>query len=328
MLDEIRDLSGLERQPGQRQSDLAKVRASIDRHGLAPAMQAQAGDAYKMAVAGDHWNQLTTEHPDKFVLGDMANLESMNPQATDNWVIGGLGGTGISAAEIVLAKNERAHVTMIGPAAPDGLIENDQFMSVLRKHADPVTAARLRALFGIDIAPGDGRFSLVFDVKAGAPTVDRRGKVRVTGEGLPDSGVPSGYDARTNPLKGAGGYISAIGRDNQLPPIAAALKDSIEAQGGTMTMTPMYDADGRYTHYRLAAIDAHAIELQHVDVTGAASRFPPWELFGGDLQREQEKFTKASDLDAPPESGNFDGGFVSSATQASRYAKARSVREQ
>jgi hypothetical protein len=218
---------------------------------------------------------------------------------------------------------------MIGPAAPDGLIENDQFMSVLRKHADPVTAARLRALFGIDIAPGDGRFSLVFDVKANAPTVDRRGNVHVTGEGLPATGIPSGYDARTNPLKGAGGYISAIGRDNQLPPIAAALKDSIEAQGGKMTMTPMYDADGRYTHYLLTARDANGAEVRNLDVTGAASRFPPWELFPGtpaDRLAEQAKFNRASDLDAPPESGNFDGGFVSSATQANRYARAKNGR--
>lgn len=326
VLDEIGGLSGLESKPGQREADLAKVRASVDRHGLAGAMQADAGDAYKMAAAGEKWNKLTTEHPDRFVLGDMANLETMNPMATDNWVIGGLGGTGISAAEIVLAKNEHAHVTMIGPSAPDGLMENDQFMSVVRRHADAVTVGKLRALFGIDVPAGDGRFSLVFDVKADTPSIDRRGQVHVAGEGLPPSGVPDGYDAATNPLKGAGGYISAIGRDNQLPPIAAELKDSIEAQGGKMTMRPMYDAGGRYTHYRLFAFDANGREVRHMDVTGAASRFPPWEFFGGgaaEREAARARFLRASDLDAPPESGNFDGGFVSSATQASRYAKAQ-----
>jgi hypothetical protein len=327
VLDEIGGLSGLESKSGQREGDLAKVRDSVDRHGLAPALQAQAGDAYKMAVAGDKWNQLTTEHPDRFVLGDMANLESMNPMATDNWVIGGLGGTGISAAEIVLAKNDSAHVTMIGPSAPDGLMENDQFMSVVRKHADAVTVGKLRALFGIDVPAGDGRFSLVFNVKADTPSVDRRGNVRVSGQGLPESGIPAGYDAASNPLRGAGGYISAIGRDNQLPPVAAALKDSVEAQGGRMTMTPMYNTDGHYTHYRLFAFDANGSELRHMDVTGAASRFPPWELFDGTpaaLTTAKAEFVKASDLDAPPESGNFDGGFVSSATQAARYARANS----
>lgn len=91
-------------------------------------------------------------------------------------------------------------------------------------------------------------------------------------------------------------------------------------------MTPMYDTDGRYTHYRLTALDANEVEVRQMDVTGAASRFPPWELFPGEPTEKavaQTKFAKASDLDAPPESGNFDGGFVSSATQASRYAKAK-----
>jgi hypothetical protein len=216
---------------------------------------------------------------------------------------------------------------MIGPSAPEGLMENDQFMSVVRQHADAVTARKLKALFGMDVRPGDGRFSLVFDVKADIPSIDRRGQVHVAGEGLPASGIPDGYDAASNPLKGAGGYISAIGRDNQLPPIAAELKDSIEAQGGKMTMRPMYDADGRYTHYRLFAFDANGAELRHLDVTGAASRFPPWEFFGGgaaEREAARARFLKASDLDAPPESGNFDGGFVSSATQANRYAKAKS----
>ena len=323
VLDEIGGLSGLETKPGQRERDLATVRQSLERHGLAHAMEAQAGDAYKMAVAGEKWDKLRTEHPDKIVLGDMANLESMNPMATDNWVICGLGGTGLSAAEIVLTKNEHAHVTMIGPEAPDGLLENDQFMNVLRKRADAATVAKLKTLFGVDIPPGDGRVSLVFDVKTNSPTLDSRGNVHITGQGLAASSVPVGYDANNNPLKRAGGYISAIGREGQLPPLAAALKDSVEAQDGKMTMTPMYDAEGHYTHYRLSVFDRSGTELREMDITGAASRFPPWELFDGDVEAEKTRFGKASDLDAPAESGNFDGGFVSSATQASRYAKAK-----
>lgn len=90
-----------------------------------------------------------------------------------------------------------------------------------------------------------------------------------------------------------------------------------------MTMRPMYDFDGRYTHYRLFAFDANGGELCHMDVTGAASRFPPWEFFEGARNAAEKRFRIASDLDAPPESGNFDGGFVSSATQASRYAMAK-----
>ncbi|HEY0483930.1 MAG TPA: DUF4157 domain-containing protein [Kofleriaceae bacterium] len=325
MLDELGTLGhGLETEPGQRATDLAKVKALIARYGLGPAIQAQAGDAYRMVLAGDAWNALTAAHPDRFVLGDTANLASMNPMATDNWVIGGLGGTGISAAEIIFETNPNAHVTMIGPRAPEGLMENDQFRSVVRDHADLATARTLGTLFGITVpTTSDGRFSLAFNVSIDSVGFDH-GQVALTGGGLPD-GIPAGYDQASNPLTGAGGYISAIGRDNQLPAVFAQLADSVEAQGGKVTMTPMYDAQGRYTNYRLFAVDASGTQLQSFDVTGAASRFPPWELFAGsadELANARARFDQASDLDAPPESGNFEGGFVSSATQANAYGRA------
>jgi hypothetical protein len=205
------------------------------------------------------------------------------------------------------------------------LLENDQFTSVLRAHADAVTARKVKALFGLQVPPADGRFSVVFDVTLGLPTVDHRGNVRIVGDGLPPDGIPVGYDARSNPIKDATGYISAIGRDSQLPPLAAALRYRLVARGGNMTMMPMYDRDRHYTHYRVFALDAAGQELRHFDVTGAASRFPPWELMAGTpdaIRAARSDFLAASDLDAPPESGNFDNGLVSSATQASRYARA------
>lgn len=315
-------LDGVETTPGKRAGDLATLKALIDGSGLGPAIQAQAADAYAMATAGDQWNTLTTQHHDRFMLGDMANLESMNPMATNNWVIGGLGGTGISAAEIIFDKNPAAHVTMIGNNAPEGLMENDQFRAVVRAHADRVTAEALRTRFGITVpAVSDGRFSIVFGVSVDSVALDG-GQVALSGGGKPVD-IPAGYDAATNPLGGAGGFISAIGRDGQLPPMFAELADSVVARGGKVTMQPMYDAQGRYTNYRLFAFDAGGNELQHFDVTGAASRFPPWDLSDGstvDKDAAIARFQKASDLDAPPESGNFDGGYVSSATQASAYA--------
>jgi hypothetical protein len=87
----------------------------------------------------------------------------------------------------------------------------------------------------------------------------------------------------------------------------------------------MYDRDRHYTHYRVFALDAAGQELRHFDVIGAASRFPPWELMAGTpdaIRAARSDFLAASDLDAPPESGNFDNGLMSSATQASRYARA------
>jgi hypothetical protein len=106
-----------------------------------------------------------------------------------------------------------------------------------------------------------------------------------------------------------GGYISAIGRDGQLPLVVAALRDSVDAQGRKMTMEPMYDRNNQYTHCKVTAWSAADATFQTIDGTGAASRFPPWELFDGGaqaLKRAQGQFSAASDLDAPPESGHFD----------------------
>jgi hypothetical protein len=324
---ELADVTGIESKPGQRGDDLAKVNEVLKRHHLDGVVAADPDltGAREMVIAGEKWHKLAADHPDKMVLGDMANLESMNPMATDKWIIGGLGGTGISAAETVLAKNDHAHVSMVGDKPPAGLIENDQFMKILKAHADGPTVARMKEITGIEIASGDGRFTLVFGVELETPSMNARGQVRATGKHNPAGWVPPGYTDRDNPIVG-GGYISAIGRESQLPPVAAALKDSVEASGGRMTMEPMYDSNDQYTHYRLHAFDAAGTELRKLDITGAASRFPPWELMEAspeEIAAARDLFWRANDLDAPPESGNFDGGFVASANQASRYAKAK-----
>lgn len=325
VLGDIGDLGGYETRQGQRAADLAKVKASLEKHGLAQTMQTELGDAYQMAIAGERWHQLTTEHPKRFALGDIGNLDSLDAFATDNWVIGGLGGTGVSAAEIILTKNEKSHVTMMGPRPPEGLPENTQFMGMVEEYCDEVTAARITQLSGNKLSTGTGRLSLVFGVMTDMPNIDQSGRVQLSGKGI-EKGVPVGYNEKNNPIRDAGGYIPAIGREGQLPAFAVDLKRSIEAQGGRMTMTPMYSRERFYTHYRLNVLDAKDSSLRHIDVTGAASRFPPWDLFDGspqDLEQAQRTFAKASDIDAPPEGGNFDGGFASSGGQAERYARAK-----
>jgi hypothetical protein len=105
--------------------------------------------------------------------------------------------------------------------------------------------------------------------------------------------------------------------------VVAELRASVEARGGKVTMTPRYDGDGHYTHYTVQAFDKDGAAIRSLDITGAASRFPPWGLLdpGMNLDAERARFRVASDIDAPPEGGNFDGGFVASATQAARYAR-------
>jgi hypothetical protein len=198
-LAEIETLSGQETTPGQREHDLAKAHDALERHGLDAAIKNDAAtkDAHEMVVAGDKWADLEKTHPDKIVLGDMANLERFDPTVTDKWIIGGPGGTGISAAEIVLAKNEHAHVTMVGDTPPDGLMENDQFRSVLKAHADQQTVDLVKKLFGVNITKGDGRFSLVFGVSVETPAVDARGNVRATGKAWRPTSCPTATPPRT-----------------------------------------------------------------------------------------------------------------------------------
>lgn len=334
VLAEIKDTTGLETTPGQRAKDLAKVRAALKTHGLEDTV-APGGDLDKMLIAGDKWNNLTKGHPKEVVLGDMANLESLDATVTNKWVVGGVSGTGISAVEIILAKNPEAHVTMVGDKAPPGLVDNDQFMAVVRAHCDAPSAAQIEKITGVKVTPGDGRFSVIFDVNLdNPPTRDAKGI-----HAADPSYIPPGYDASTNPLAGAQGYVAAMGRPEGLPPVASALFDSMQAKGGTMTMEPSY-VDGRYVGYRLHAIDkpptpgAAGNVVKEIDVTGAASRFPPWDMLevgGGNhgaanadqVKAAKEKFRAASSFDAPSESGNFDGGFVASAQQAADYAAAK-----
>lgn len=141
-----------------------------------------------------------------------------------------------------------------------------------------------------------------------------------TGQITPDY-VPDGYTAANNPLDG-GAYVSSIGRAAQLPPVAAEFVQSVFGEGGRVDLVMQYDGDGQYIGYDLVAFDQRGTQLRTISITGAASRFPPWELMTEPDAREvaQGKFKRATEMDAPPESGNFDGGFVASATQARRYA--------
>ena len=80
----------------------------------------------------------------------------------------------------------------------------------------------------------------------------------------------------------------------------------------------MYDSDGQYLGYRLRFAAAGAEYA--ADVTGAASRVLPTELFPPAILR---RAAREWQLEVPPESGNVPGGFLATALQASRYAAAR-----
>ncbi len=325
----IQPLTGLATDKGAREADLSVALKAINDNGLGAEVQGSSGDAHKMLVAGDEWRKLNETHnPDgaakKVFLGDEANLESLDPFVTDKWVIAGTGGTGVSAAEVILKKNPAAHVTMAGRDVPAGLLDNDQFQALLKAHADPTTVKTVNKQGGAKIKAGDGRFTMLVGIEVGTPKF-------ADGEFSLADNVPRGHSAADNPLKG-GAYVSAIGRDGQLPPFVAEL---VDANGGRAEIMPQYDGDGQYIGYKTTLLDPDGAPTRSIDVTGAASRFPPWDLLPeavrlhqGKVAAIKAKFWQASDVDAPPESGNFDGGFVASAEQAARHARKRRAEEE
>lgn len=317
------ELAAIAAAPGQgaREPELAKAREILQRHQLEPLVgKGQNADALKMILAGDQWHALRTQVPGRVLLGDEANLSSLDPTATDDWVIAGTGGTGVSAAEIIFRGNPRAHVTMAGRNAPPGLLENDQFRGLLAKHGDAASVAAVQAQGGPALPPGDGRLTVMFGVDAGIPQMEN-GQLRIAGSGP--------FDPK-DPLVG-GGYIAALGRGGQLPPVLATMNSQAKQQGLEIQIDLLVSDDNRYLGYRATLYREQGMMktvIHHIDITGAASRFLPWELIPERQHKNlQRKLNRAGDLDAPSEGGNFDGGLASSSSQASQYGKWRRTEE-
>jgi hypothetical protein len=299
-----------------------ELRAAL---GEQPAFKA----ALQLADAAATWRDLVAaddpRHPHVF-FGDHANLGREQALRSHNWVIAGPGGTGISAAEIILSENPKAHVTMVGEDPPAGLLENDQFRGLAERHADAALAAKL------GIPPGDGRFRIEFD-RVGKPSQEARA------EKLPDGWVDEAdiapelrsgrvYDANGTKSHPRGtAYVAALGRANDYPPVVAALIDEIRRVGGNYAISAIL-YDRQYAGYRVEVTNKEGHVTGKVDVTGAASRFLPIddaiEHAASPVDKQRLlKVKNADDWDAPAESGNFPGGFAATATQAGRYAARR-----
>jgi hypothetical protein len=129
---------------------------------------------------------------------------------------------------------------------------------------------------------------------------------------VPGGGVTTG-------VLSAPGYIAAIGRRGQSSPVIKSLIAEANRDGHQVDPELQFDDNGSYIGYRITITAAQAAPVS-VDVVGAASRFLPIPPF---QEREQQEVTRAGAIDAPPESGNFDGGFSASALQAQAYARQR-----
>lgn len=252
------------------------------KEGMTPTQLADAKAQNARAQA--EWEALKAAHPGKVFLGDEANVLDFDPKASDDWLIAGTGGTSVSAAEIILEGNPNAKVRMVGSQLTEGLNRNPQYISVMDRFGQG-TDPRFKTIEGVTIS--------------GVSSTGPGGKIKLD--------VHEG-DA----------IVSALSGRNRVPPaIADAVKEHLAVPGNTIKGVALRDTDGYFLGYRLVFEPSG----HQVDVTGAASRFPPFEI---EFSAKDHAFMRmSSGSDAPAESGNFDGGFVTSAEQAARYHKAK-----
>jgi len=240
------------------------------------------------------------------VTGDVANSRDFDPLAVvpsdpsvgRDFVIAGVGGTAISAAEIILRNPafdprsnpgaEPVQVRMVGGEPTAGLETNPQ----------------LRQLIA-DFGPG-GRIidgALVFE--GGGTRVDN---MEIGPDGRPilnrnDGGQSSGDFV-----------IAAIGRRNEVP---GPIRDAVASfPSESCTGETLWDNHGNYVGYRVTMPDG-----QQIDVIGGASRFLPTDhvVFDPADVDAVNNASFESSPDAPQESGNFSGGYAPSAVQSTRY---------
>ncbi|HEX4454429.1 MAG TPA: DUF4157 domain-containing protein [Kofleriaceae bacterium] len=278
-----------------------------------------AKSALDVLGAGENWSNLRAHDREHLLTGDEANqLEDAKIQKMNKVVIGGTGGTGISAAEIILDKNPRADVTMVGKDSPAGLLENDQFRRVVQKHGKDLCAR-----FGLTPeATADNRFHFEDGYMLGRPKKDAAGGYDVNATPVKpiDPANLNDPDARANKAFVGDTYISALGRYNDVPAPIAAMCDAAERNGGKVELKALFDDDRHYIAYRVEVTPHAGAKSVAIDITGAASRAVDLSKLPAD---DQARVQASSLHDAPNESGFFDGAYAASTTQAARYGADR-----
>lgn len=243
------------------------------------------------------WDRARQELPGRVLIGDELGDGRYDPAAGQHWLIAGIGGGAIANAEIILAGNPRATVTMVGTEAPWVLHNDAQYSELRRLHdrdADPGATGRLRTVPGK--RPG---------MVATARTEDGTGVVRM----LDDKGRIL-RDAAGNPVEGDV-YVGCLGRVARTPRAMDDLRAWADEVHGEVQVTD----DRQYLGYR---VSCHKGDAQvDVEVTGAASRMPPADLFDA---RTALLVAELGLIEAPPESGNVAAGFMATALQASNRA--------
>jgi hypothetical protein len=275
--------------------EIAETCAAIRASGI-PGAPLEA--AMTTLEATDAWDRARQELPGRVLIGDEIGDGRYDPAAGQHWLIAGIGGGAIANTEIILAGNPRSTVTMVGTEAPWVLHNDAQYSELRRLHdrdANPNATGRLRTV------PGK-RLGMV----ATAQTEDGRSVVRM----LDDKGRML-RDPAGNPLEGDV-YVGCLGRVARTP----RAMDDLRAWADEVHGEVQVSDDRQYLGYRVSCRKGDA--QVDVEVTGAASRMPPADLFDA---RTALLVAEHGLIEAPPESGNVAAGFMATALQASNRAK-------
>ncbi|MFF6998032.1 hypothetical protein ACFY93_24145 [Streptomyces sp. NPDC008313] len=271
-----------------------------------PAVAGALGAAGDPRVAGATdtlrataaWEGARAAAPGRVLMGDEVGDGDYDPQVANEWLIAGVGGAAIANAEIILQANPDATVSMVGKDAPFVLKNDAQYLALRQAHD---------AALG-----GDGRLVTYSDRRLGEVGTVTAPDGRVRLAALDDHGRSLGVEGDA--------YVACLGRVSRLPQALDSVESWARESSGQVRGELMFDKDRQYLGYRLAF---EADGRQHtVDVTGAASRMLPGNVFG------KEDMARLAVLDAktaPPESGNVAAGFMATALQGSHLAQHRAA---
>lgn len=236
------------------------------------------------------WETLRRRAPGLAVTGDELTYGQASPSAARRWLIAGTGGSGYTSAEFILHANPDAEVTMVGIGARETLRNMPVYASVTQAH--------------VAAAGGDGRLTVI----DGQPLVGQVETSWQAGQAV----------FRTCGHQGSA-YAACLGRSGNLPAPADPLAMwAYSCSGGRADGRLLYDSHRQYLGYQ---VTFSVPGQQHqIEVTGAASRGLPTEIFGPDTVHNAVTLW-AQEL--PPESGNPPGSYLSTALQAHLYAAYR-----
>ncbi|MEX2985631.1 hypothetical protein [Streptomyces sp. C36] len=244
------------------------------------------------------WEHARAAAPERVLMGDEVGDGAYDPLVANDWVIAGVGGAAIANAEIILEANPEARVSMVGKDAPFVLHNDAQYTELRRKHD---------AQYG-----GDGRLVTYSDRYLGAvgTVTGPNGQVRLAA--LDSAGNPLGIEGDA--------YVACLGRISRIPQTLDSMDSWARSSSGQVQGELLFDKDRQYLGYRLE-FEASG-ERHSVDVTGAASRMLPSNVFSRD---DMARLALLDAKTTPSESGNVAAGFMATALQGSHLARHRAT---